>query len=225
MALDSIGAPWSGGACSGPCSSASAARTARTWWPRCRPTDSGNDPVLQGMAVYIRPCYERMLLDRVVESLAAGDDVADTLELLTLVMGAETLEADGVVLLLNDDRRSARSITALDLAGGLRVDNARDGTPWSRAMDDGAPVWAPIDELPLDLRALAPTPTATGGAGRGRSPATAALAAASCCGGAATRRRITRARSCSRTWCASPGSSSTASGRRRSCCSPPPTTR
>ncbi|HWD52121.1 MAG TPA: diguanylate cyclase, partial [Acidimicrobiales bacterium] len=114
-----------------------------------------DDPVLHGMAVYIRPCDERMLLDRVVECLAAGSDIAETLGLLTQVMGAETLEGEGAVFLEADRDRPPRAIAAESLPPELSFDDGRAGSPWRRAMEAGAPVWLPVDQLPADIQRVA----------------------------------------------------------------------
>ena len=53
-----------------------------------------DDPVIGGFVVYVRPWTERWLLDRAFESVAAGDPIRRTMDLLVEVAGAETLEAD-----------------------------------------------------------------------------------------------------------------------------------
>ena len=64
-----------------------------------------DDPVVQGLAVYVRRWDERHLLDQVIESLASATSLDATLELLTQVMGAETLDGDGFVMFAADPER------------------------------------------------------------------------------------------------------------------------
>src|SRR5262245_494219 len=61
------------------------------------------DPDVRGLVVQVRPCDERVVLDRVLDSLAAGAPISETLGLLVEVMGAELLDAVGSILYLPDD--------------------------------------------------------------------------------------------------------------------------
>jgi diguanylate cyclase (GGDEF)-like protein/PAS domain S-box-containing protein len=114
-----------------------------------------DDPLLQGMAVYVRRCDERMLLDEVVENLASGAPLADTLTLLSKVMGAETLEGDGVVLLDVGEGRCTRTVAACALPAELSTDDGAPGTPWRRALATGLPAWSGVEQLPPPIRSSA----------------------------------------------------------------------
>ena len=57
-----------------------------------------DDPVIAGVVVYVRPWTERWLLDRAFESVAAGDPIDRTMDLLVEVAGAETLAADASIV-------------------------------------------------------------------------------------------------------------------------------
>jgi diguanylate cyclase (GGDEF)-like protein/PAS domain S-box-containing protein len=56
------------------------------------------DPVIGGFVVYVRPWTERWLLDRAFESVAAGDPIDRTMDLLVEVAGADTLESDASIV-------------------------------------------------------------------------------------------------------------------------------
>jgi diguanylate cyclase (GGDEF)-like protein/PAS domain S-box-containing protein len=112
-----------------------------------------NDPVVNGLVAYIRRWDERHLLDRVIESLAGSESLEDTLALLVEVMGAETLEADGVVLLGPTDDRAARAVAAAGLPVALRRDDGAVDTPWAEAKRRGEPQWCRVDDLPDPLGA------------------------------------------------------------------------
>jgi len=108
-------------------------------------------PVIQGLAVYIRRWDERHLLDRVLESLAAGADLDDTLHLLIDVMGADTLEAAGVVLLEPNESRFQRSVRAAGLPEALVVDTGDPSSPWAVARRTGEAQSVPLASLPAAL--------------------------------------------------------------------------
>lgn len=114
-----------------------------------------DDPVVCGLAVYVRRWDERHLLDQVLENLASDAALDTTLELLTRVMGAETLDADSVVMLRGADASFERAVTHLDCLGALQGMSATTGTPWHDAAHRGAPVWRRVDDLAPDIRAVA----------------------------------------------------------------------
>ena len=114
-----------------------------------------DDPILRGMVVHVRRCDERALLDEVVESLAAGGELDVTLLLLARVMGADTLEADGVVLLDPQRNGFGRAIAAAALPRPLLSGRSVRGTPWHDARGSGKPAWGSVDELPEPFRGAA----------------------------------------------------------------------
>jgi diguanylate cyclase (GGDEF)-like protein/PAS domain S-box-containing protein len=106
-----------------------------------------HDPEINAMAVYVRPWDEQMLLTEVVEHIAARAPLDTTLELLSKVMGAETLDGCGVVLL--DPMRGicSRAVTAFDLPAALRTDSDGLKSPWRAASASGSPTWSRVSEL------------------------------------------------------------------------------
>jgi diguanylate cyclase (GGDEF)-like protein/PAS domain S-box-containing protein len=114
-----------------------------------------NDPVVRGLAVYLRRWDERHLMDQVIESLASSAPLDATLGLLTRIMGAETLDADGVVLLRPWAGRFTHAVTHAEIDRRLATDEGTRGTPWQRAVRERAPVWMRIADLPQPVRELA----------------------------------------------------------------------
>ena len=110
-------------------------------------------PQIEGLIVYVRRWDERHLLDRVLESLAGGDELDDTLRLLIDVLGADTLEATGVVLLEPDGSRFQRAVGAAELPEGLRSDDAEPDTPWALARTTNEPQSIGAAALPPGLAA------------------------------------------------------------------------
>jgi diguanylate cyclase (GGDEF)-like protein/PAS domain S-box-containing protein len=113
------------------------------------------DPVVQGLAVYVRRWDERHLMDQVIESLASSAPLDATLGLLTRVMGAETLDADGVVLLRPSAGRFTHAVTHAEIDPRLAADDGARATPWRRAAQDRSPVWTTVADLPEPIRGIA----------------------------------------------------------------------
>ncbi len=114
-----------------------------------------DDPVVGGLVAYLRRWDERHLLDRVIEDLAAGVSLDSTFRLLVEVMGAETLDGDGAVLLQPFAGRFSRAITGTRLPTALASDDGSAGTPWHQAMLTGTPRWQRTEELVEPLRRIA----------------------------------------------------------------------
>lgn len=108
-------------------------------------------PLIDGLAVYIRRWDERHLLDRVLESLAGGGDLDDTLRLLIDVMGADNLEAVGVVQLEPNDRRFQRAVAAEGLIDALVLDTGDPDSPWALARRTGEPQSVGVAAMPTGL--------------------------------------------------------------------------
>ncbi len=113
-----------------------------------------DDPVVHGLAVYVRRWDERHLLDQVVESLASGAPLDTTLELLTQVMGAETLAADGFVMLQPTGHGFTQTISHLTVEPALTT-SASSSVPWALAAEQEVPVWRPSTDLAEPLRTAA----------------------------------------------------------------------
>jgi len=127
-----------------------------------------DDPHIDGLAIYIRRWDERYLIDRVVDSLAGGVTLDEVLELLVGVMGAENLDADGVVMLDLGHRGFARSVAGPGLAPQQVHDSGRRDTPWHRARTTGEPVAVRVADLPDELRSALAPPAGDDGSTTGR---------------------------------------------------------
>lgn len=115
-----------------------------------------DDPAVNGLMVYIRRWDERHLLDRVLESLAGDGSLDETFRLLVQVMGAETLEADGVILHAPDGGGAFTEAVASDLLpASLSTDHDLRGSPWHIAASTGRPVSVRVADLPSPLRSAA----------------------------------------------------------------------
>ncbi len=114
-----------------------------------------DDPLIEGLVAYIRRWDERHLLDLVIEKLAAGASVDETFGLLVDVMGAETLEADGMVLLEPFAGRFSRVVASTAVPAELAADGGAIGSPWHQAALTGEPRCTPVSELPASLRQVA----------------------------------------------------------------------
>ena len=184
-----------------------------------------DDPVMQGLAVYVRQWDERHLLDQVIESLASSAPLETTLELLTQVMGAETLDGDGFVLLRPTRQGFAQTVSHLTVDPVLAGPDAGPHPPWELAAKQHAPVWRRRDDLPEPMRSAATRHgyrwcwSVAGGCGRAGRGLPRAVASMS------TRNPITPAACCCPRWCASPGSCSSNSEPPNDCVTPRPTTR
>ncbi len=106
-----------------------------------------HDPQVGGLVAYLRRWDERHLLDQVIEQLAGGATLDDTLRLLVEVMGAETLEADGAILVEPFAGRFFRSVGSDRLPPGLLRDAGQVGTPWHHASLVGQPRAVPVAQL------------------------------------------------------------------------------
>ncbi len=114
-----------------------------------------HDPEVGGLVAYLRQWDERHLLDRVIEQLAGGATLDETLRLLVEVMGAETLEADGAILVEPFAGRFFRQIGSPRLPPGLHDDAGLVGTPWHQASLVGQPRAVPVHQLSEPLRSWA----------------------------------------------------------------------
>jgi diguanylate cyclase (GGDEF)-like protein/PAS domain S-box-containing protein len=112
---------------------------------------------LNAVVAFLRRADERFLFDRVIESLAAGDPLPATLDLLVQVMGAENLEADGMVLMRpsSGDGRFLWAVASESLPSRLASDVGVKGAPWTQAAADGEPRWVPVSDLPSSLAEVA----------------------------------------------------------------------
>jgi len=114
-----------------------------------------DDPAVGGLVAYLRRWDERHLLDLVIEQLAGGVALDETLGLLVEVMGAETLEADGAILVEPFAGRFHRVVGSPALAPGLLTDAGAVGTPWHQASLVGQPRAVPVAQLDEPVRGWA----------------------------------------------------------------------
>ena len=109
-----------------------------------------HDPAIEGLVVYIRPWDERMLLDAALEATARDAPLSETMALLVRSMAAETLDADGAVLLDLDEEGCAGTVVAEDLDDVLVKALAGPG-PWSRTATERRPTAVATSELPAPV--------------------------------------------------------------------------
>jgi diguanylate cyclase (GGDEF)-like protein len=114
-----------------------------------------HNPLIQGLVVHLRPSDERQLLDQILESFAAGEDLAATISRIHDVSRSETLRSESAVVLAHagpgNDAVLASSSTVQSLCSPTGL-----STPWAQAAVRAAPVLlATLDELPDALRAAA----------------------------------------------------------------------
>lgn len=114
-----------------------------------------DDPVIGGLAVYIRPWDERHLLDLVVESLAAGDPLEHTLGLLVEVMGAETLEGEAAICLDPMGGVFGHVVASERLDPALAVQGLAEVDPVRTALERELPSWTRVDRLDAPLQRAA----------------------------------------------------------------------
>ncbi|HUQ40175.1 MAG TPA: diguanylate cyclase [Acidimicrobiales bacterium] len=111
-----------------------------------------DDPDIAGLACYIRRWDERWLLDQILDAIAGASTLEETLGLLVQVMGAETLDADGVVLYDSVNGWFTNSAAAHGLGPLLAGRVSLEGTPWAVATQTGAPSMVRVTDLPPVLR-------------------------------------------------------------------------
>jgi diguanylate cyclase (GGDEF)-like protein/PAS domain S-box-containing protein len=118
-----------------------------------------DDPVINGFVVYVRPWTERWLLDRAFESVAAGDPIRRTMDLLVEVAGADTMEADAAIVFDPAGDTFHEVVASGSLAPALQgPTSALDATArgaWTALLRSGTSLVVNVDGLPEPLRALA----------------------------------------------------------------------
>lgn len=124
-----------------------------------------DDPVVQGMAVYVRSWDEQSRLDDILEALAADHPLHTKLTLFVQVMAAETLDSVGAVLFAPDERGFTEAVAAPGLAPDLgarplqlrnpRANGGEAPSPWEAARRAGHEQLVPVEQLPPDLRSSA----------------------------------------------------------------------
>jgi diguanylate cyclase (GGDEF)-like protein/PAS domain S-box-containing protein len=119
------------------------------------------DPAVGGLVVQVRRAEERVLLDRVLDSMAGAEPLVDTLALLVSVAGAETLAADASILYGRSDEGFLARVSSAGLDPALAGDPAtadydlNEAAPWGRSIARGEPVMCAVADLPAGLAELA----------------------------------------------------------------------
>ena len=112
------------------------------------------NPDVGGLVVNVRRWDERVMLDRVLDTLAGGEPLDDVLAVLVQVMACESLESQGAVLYEDGtggfDRAVAAPGLAPDLFGSRSLLGADtyDESPWGRTIATGDPQWVLTSDLP-----------------------------------------------------------------------------
>lgn len=112
-------------------------------------------PAVQGLIVHLRPSDERQLLDAILESFAAGDELVETMRRVHEVVAAETLRADAAVVLSAPAEHLARAYASTPV---LEMVCHFEGaaTPWQESARTLLPVLLPtLDGLPAPVRQVA----------------------------------------------------------------------
>jgi diguanylate cyclase (GGDEF)-like protein/PAS domain S-box-containing protein len=114
-----------------------------------------HDPAVRGLIVHLRPSDERQLLDSILESFAAGDDLGDTMHRVHEVVAAETLRADAAVVLSAPTDGLARAYASTPVLE-MVCHFEGSATPWREAAETLRPVLlATLDGLPSPVRQVA----------------------------------------------------------------------
>lgn len=112
-------------------------------------------PGVEAMVVHLRPADERHLLDQILESFVAGEDLETTMGCVHAVAASETLRADSALLVLRPAPGETGTY-ASDPAVAALITLGGDGAPWHRAAEAEERVLLDgLDELPTGLRAPA----------------------------------------------------------------------
>lgn len=111
-----------------------------------------DDPVIAGLVVYARPWTERWLLDQAFESVAAGDAIQRTMDLLVEVAGAETMEADAAIVFDRSDDTYQQVIACASLPAELQGPTS---AAWTDLLGAQEPFILNLTDLPAALRAIA----------------------------------------------------------------------
>jgi diguanylate cyclase (GGDEF)-like protein/PAS domain S-box-containing protein len=116
-----------------------------------------DDPLIGGLVVYARPWTERWLLDQAFESVAAGDPIDRTMDLLVEVAGADTMSGDASIVFDAVDGAFQRVLACRALPDELRgpaagLDAAR-ADAWTSLFDAQQGFVVNVSELPDALRA------------------------------------------------------------------------
>lgn len=113
-----------------------------------------NDPVVRGMAAYIRPWDEQAKVDDIIEALAGDSALETKLQQFVALMGGETLDADGAVLFAPVGGRFTRSVAAVGLGPSFGTDPtvSGDDAPWQLALATGEEQLYACADLPPGLR-------------------------------------------------------------------------
>jgi diguanylate cyclase (GGDEF)-like protein len=121
-----------------------------------------DNPAVGGLVVQVRHWEERVILDRVLDSLATAAPLEETLTLIVTAASAEMLESDGAILYGTGPEGFSQRVTTPGLDPLLAGDphaaayEVHDAAPWGRAVASGVPCFVAVEDLPplVALRAV-----------------------------------------------------------------------
>jgi diguanylate cyclase (GGDEF)-like protein/PAS domain S-box-containing protein len=153
LALDSVGAALGGSGLRRPMRFPVVRKDGRRFECEVTANSQLDDPAIGGLAVYVRRWDERLLLDKIVETIVAGDAVESTLGLVVEFIGSETIESDGAVFHGAAGRGFDHVVAAPGLPAPLdgRPVPLGTATPWFVARDTREVQVLTVDELDAPL--------------------------------------------------------------------------
>jgi PAS domain S-box-containing protein len=104
-----------------------------------------DNPAVQGLVAYVRRVDSAYLMDQVLEQLARDAPIEDIFELLTQVMGAEILEADGAILFDRVDDAFSQVVAAPAIPFDLPPHI--EGSDWETCLSDQSATSQPVGQL------------------------------------------------------------------------------
>jgi signal transduction histidine kinase/PAS domain-containing protein len=108
------------------------------------------NPAVKGLCVYIRR-WDWHLMDGVLECLASGAPIEETLDLLAQLISGDVLESEGVVFWEPHAGHFERSVATIGLPPSLATDTAPEA-PWGTCARTGQPGWFKVSELSPSFR-------------------------------------------------------------------------
>jgi diguanylate cyclase (GGDEF)-like protein/PAS domain S-box-containing protein len=131
-------------------------------WVHCEVVahNSLDDPDLEGLVIQVRRYDERLLLDRVLETMAEGGDLRTTLSLAVQLIASHTLDAEGAIAYhpVADGFESAVTTAGLpDLLACGPHEHPASGRdrPWKDVLNDGQARVVDLDRIPEPWRSAA----------------------------------------------------------------------
>lgn len=113
-----------------------------------------DNPEVRGLICHLRPSDERQLLDHILESFAAGEDLESTMSRLHAAAASETLRSECAVVLMRPGTAEQRTVLASTPDVEAMTSTPGLATPWAQAallaqpvlVPDAADLVAPLDD-------------------------------------------------------------------------------